>query len=751
MMMRAGLFTVVAFGLLTAARGDDWAPAKGPLMTRWAADVDPEKPLPEYPRPTLVRETWRNLNGLWEYAVTPKDQAQAPNAFAGKILVPFPIESALSGVMKRVSDQERLWYRRTFEVPEEWRAGNVLLHFGAVDWETTVYLNGKELPTHRGGYDGFSFNIAPLLREGAAQELVVSVYDPTSSGTQPRGKQVNDPEGIYYTPITGIWQTVWIEPAPKEWIAGLRITPNVDASTVTVEGIYDRPVTRAELEVVALEEGKEVARGMAHATKPVTLKFDAPKLWSPESPHLYTLRVSYKRGDEVIDTVESYCALRKIEVVKDDAGVNRIALNGQIIFQVGPLDQGFWPDGLYTAPTEEALRFDLDETLRLGFNMTRKHVKVEPERWYYLCDKLGLLVWQDMPSGDQAIGPNGGEITRTKESAAQYELELAEMLRERHNHPSIITWVVFNEGWGQFDTVRITNGTKERDPSRLVTCASGWNDFPAGDIVDVHIYPGPGAPPLDEQRATVLGEFGGLGLGVDGHTWTDKTWGYRGTASQDELTARYEAMLRSCWNLRRKEGLNAVVYTQITDVETEANGLYTYDRAVLKVNPERVRAANLGQLPELAELVPTSKQAAQSWRYTFEKPEGDWYSEDFEDSSWSEGPGGFGTAGTPGAKVRTPWNGAEVYLRREVTLDAAPSGKVTLAVHHDEDCDVYLNGVLAAHLEGYSVDYEEQPIRKEAQEALRAGKNTIAVYCRQTRGGQYIDVGLMEEEASQSK
>jgi hypothetical protein len=747
-MLRTCLTTAVLLGLWSSAHGADWAPAKGPLMTRWAADVDPAKPLPEYPRPTLVRKEWQNLNGLWDYAIAPKDQATAPKEFAGQILVPFPVESALSGVMKRVSDQERLWYRRTLNVPAAWREGKVLLHFGAVDWEATVYVNGKELPVHRGGFDGFSFDITSHLRDGETQELLVSVFDPTSSGTQPRGKQVNNPEGIYYTPITGIWQTVWMEPVAKEYLSGLRITPNVDESTVTVEGLYDIGVTRAELEVVAFDEGKEVARGTAHATKPVTLKFNEPTLWSPETPKLYDLRVTYKRGDDVIDTVESYCALRKIELVKDDAGVNRIALNGRIIFQVGPLDQGFWPDGLYTAPTEEALRFDLDETLRLGYNMTRKHVKVEPERWYYLCDKLGLLVWQDMPSGDRSIGPNGGEVTRTKESAEQYELELAEMLRERHNHPSIISWVVFNEGWGQFDTVRITNWTKDRDPSRLVTCASGWNDFPAGDIVDVHIYPGPGAPALDEKRATVLGEFGGLGLGVDGHTWTDKTWGYRGTASQDELTARYESMLRQCWALRRNEGLNAVVYTQITDVETEANGLYTYDRAVLKVDPDRVRAANLGQLPELTELVATSKGDGKPWRYTFAKPADDWYAETFDATSWKEAPGGFGTEITPGAKVRTEWNGSEIYLRREVMLDAAPTGNVKLMIHHDEDCDVYFNGVLAAHLEGFSTDYEEQPVSKEAQAALRAGKNTIAVVCRQTRGGQYIDLGLMEEAAA---
>ncbi|MDZ4781583.1 MAG: glycoside hydrolase family 2 TIM barrel-domain containing protein [Planctomycetia bacterium] len=745
--MRRSMLAAVLIGLaISSADGAEWKPAKGPLMTRWAADVSPAKVLPEYPRPTLVRDAWKNLNGLWEYAVTDIKSAQVPAKFEGEILVPFPIESALSGVMRRVSDQERLWYRRSFDVPSDWRQGRVLLHFGAVDWETTVNVNGKALETHRGGFDNFSFDITDALVGGAEQELVVSVTDPTSSGTQPRGKQVNNPESIYYTPTTGIWQTVWLEPVAVTSIAALRITPNVDTKSVKIEPVIAGDANGVPLIVTAHDGDTEVAGGYAPAGETIDLTFDQPKLWSPDSPHLYNLRVRLERDGKTIDSATSYCALRKIELIKDAAGVNRIALNGEQIFQVGPLDQGFWPDGLFTAPTDEALKFDLDETIRLGFNMTRKHVKVEPERWYYWCDKLGLLVWQDMPSGDQAIGPNGGEITRTKASAAQYELELAEMLRERHNHPSIITWVVFNEGWGQFDTVRVTNETKQRDPSRLVDCASGWNDFPAGDLVDVHVYPGPGAPPLDEKRATVLGEFGGLGLGVDGHTWTDKTWGYRGAASQDDLTVRYETMLRASWKLLRDSGLNAVVYTQITDVETEANGLYTYDRAVLKVNADRIRAANLGQLPDLVDLVKSSQQEEHIWRYTFTKPAEDWFAEKFNDKTWQQGPAGFGTEGTPGAAVRTTWSGESIWLRREVELDAAPTNQVFLYVHHDEDCEVYLNGILAAKLDGYSVDYEAVPISPEAQATLRAGQNTIAVHCSQTGGGQYIDVGLLESE-----
>jgi hypothetical protein len=743
--MRRGTL-LLALGCLWVARPADaqeWKPAKGPLMTRWAKDVTPERVLPEYPRPQMQRKAWQNLNGLWQLAFA-KEGEEAPvgKELPERILVPFPVESALSGVMKRA---DRLWYRRHFTVPKDWAGQRLLLHFGAVDWEATVWLNGKKLGAHKGGYDGFSFDITDALKADGKQELIVGVWDPTDGGTQPRGKQVRKPEGIYYTPTTGIWQTVWLEPVPAASVEGLKIVPDVDGKRVRVT-VRTRGTKAGDNVSLRVDEGGGGVGSVGDVGQVFDLRLTTPKLWSPESPFLYPLHVELLRGGKVVDTVDSYFAMRKIEVGKDGGGATRLLLNGKFVFQVGPLDQGFWPDGLYTAPTDEALKYDIEITKKLGFNMTRKHVKVEPARWYYWCDKLGLLVWQDMPSGDKSIPPGKPDLVRSPESAKQYEVELKAMIDGLHNHPCIVMWVVFNEGWGQFDTARITKWTKEYDPTRLVNCASGWNDRKVGDVYDVHVYPGPGAPPPEEKRASVLGEFGGLGLGVDGHTWAKKTWGYRGTSSKADLTRKYEILLRGAYRLKDERALSAAVYTQITDVETEANGLLTYDRAVMKVDLDRVAAANKGDFsraPERVVVVPTSQEKAQTWRYTTEKPAGDWFKPDYDAGGWKEGPGGFGTRGTPGAVVRTEWNTADIWLRREFTLPG--SGDLYLSLHHDEDAEVYLNGVLAVKVQGFVTGYEDVAINEAARKALKpGGKNVIAIHCHQTTGGQYIDAGLIE-------
>ena len=559
-----------------AALAEDWQPAAGPLKTRWAKDVSPDHVLPEYPRPQMVRKDWLNLNGLWDIKLGDGTES--------KILVPFAIESALSGVMKHA---DRVTYRRSFEIPKGWSGQQVLLHFGAVDWESKVTLNGKELGVHRGGYDAFSFDITEALKGEGAQEITVEVFDPTDLGGQPRGKQKLKPGSIMYTATTGIWQTVWLEPVPPSHIESLKIVPDVDESCLRLT-----VVGSGSVEAVASEDGKDMAQVTGQAGSELKLSIPNPKLWSPDSPHLYDLRVSLKSGDKTVDSVTSYFGMRKIALGKDDKGVTRMMLNGKPVFQVGPLDQGFWPDGIYTAPTDEALRFDIAETKRLGFNTTRKHVKVEPDRWYYWCDKLGLLVWQDMPCG------NSYTNKPQPIDKPQFKSELLNMVKNRWNHPSIIMWVVFNENQGQHDTEALVAEVKALDPSRLVNNASGNDDKNCGDVIDKHSYPGPESPKPEENRAAVLGEFGGLGLPVDGHTWTKKTWGYEGTKNIEDLTKGYEKLLGKAWELNSTDGLSAVIYTQLTDVETECNGLLTYDREINKVVPERAAAANSGMLPK---------------------------------------------------------------------------------------------------------------------------------------------------------
>jgi hypothetical protein len=443
--------------------------------------------------------------------------------------------------------------------------------------------------------------------------------------------------------------------------------------------------------------------------------------------------------------------MRKVSIHKDDNGITRIFLNNKPQFMVGPLDQGFWPDGIYTAPTDEALKYDIEMTRKLGFNMARKHVKVEPDRWYYWADKLGLLVWQDMPSGDRSIGGNQPDLKRTPESAAQYELELKRMIDGRGNHPSIVMWVVFNEGWGQFDTARITKWTKERDPSRLVNCASGWTDRNVGDVHDIHVYPGPGATQPEEHRAAVLGEFGGLGLPLEGHTWQSKSnWGYRSFKTREELTDAYVGLMQRLHPQIGDPGMSAAVYPQTTDVETEVNGLMTYDREVVKPDAERIAAAHRKLFtppPKLKVIAPTSEREPHDWHYTLDKPDGKWSDEIFDDAGWKTGQAGFGTRGTPGAVVRTEWNTADIWLRRTIELSGDKLSEPQLLMHHDDDAEVYFNGELAVKSAGYSTHYEPFAIRREALQALHAGKNTIAVHCHQNAGGQYIDVGLADVEA----
>jgi len=731
---RVSGIVLIAVGL-AGGRAGAWEAAKGPLTTRWTSDVSPENALPEYPRPQMVREKWTNLNGLWQYAIRPKSESQ-PEKWDGEILVPFCIESALSGVKKPVRPDDRLWYRRTFESPELEKGGRLLLHFGAVDWECTATVNGKEVGRHTGGYDPFTFDITDALKSDGQNELVVAVTDPTDTGTQPRGKQVLKPHGIFYTAVTGIWQTMWLEPVPAKFIRSFHVTPDIDGGQVKLTLNLSSP---GVVKIRVRDGGSEVAAVEANRADEVAIAVPHAKLWSPENPFLYGLELELLDGDKVVDKVDSYFAMRKIEVKKDAAGINRLWLNNKVVFQYGPLDQGWWPDGLYTAPTDGALKFDIEATKQMGMNMARKHVKVEPDRWYYWCDKLGLLVWQDMVSGD---------ADKTAESKSNYRAELKAMIDALRNHPSIVMWVPFNEGWGQYDTTEVASWVSKYDPSRPVNEASGWNDQGSGDVSDMHNYPGPGMRDPEESRVSVLGEFGGLGMPVKGHTWqAEKNWGYVSYSSEKELTDAYVNLLTMMRPLISR-GLSAAVYTQTTDVEIEVNGLMTYDRALVKMDKARIVAAAkqlFERPPQLNVLAATSQSQPQTWRYTIEKPAESWNSPEFDDSGWKSGPAGFGSKDAPHAIVRSEWKSPDIWLRRAFEIEKLPGGgELMLIVHHDEDAEVYLNGTLVKSLSGHVRHYGPSLLDAAARKALRPGKNTIAVHCHQTTGAQYIDAGLMD-------
>ncbi len=575
------------------------------ITTKWAQLVDMNEPLQEYPRPQMVRSKWKNLNGQWDYAIT-KRMTNSPKSFGGKITVPYAIESYLSGVQKKVASDEVIWYKTNFNVPSSWKNKNILLHFGAVDWEATIFINGKEIGAHQGGYDPFSFDISGALNSSGPQELKVRVWDPSSEGTQPRGKQVSRPEGIWYTPVSGIWQTVWLEPIPKQSIRNIRITPDIDAGKVEISVTSNQKLANNySARIHVLSEGKKVASTNGPLGSKINISIPNATLWSPDHPFLYDLEVELLRNGKRVDKVSSYFGMRKIATKKDEEGHLRFTLNNEILFQYGTLDQGWWPDGLYTAPTDEALAYDIKMTKQLGFNTIRKHVKVESARWYYHCDKLGMLVWQDMPNGDKSAdwrgpsGYDGREMVRTAQSEHQYYTEWKRIMDAFYNNPSIVMWVPFNEAWGQFKTVEVINWTMDYDPSRLVNGPSGGNFFAVGHTVDEHQYPGPSmpkanlhAPDILNGRVLLLGEFGGLGLPIKDHLWQkDKNWGYRNLTGKDELFQSYKKLIDQMPPLINK-GLAAAIYTQTTDVEGEVNGLMTYDRKIVKMNMDKVNEIN---------------------------------------------------------------------------------------------------------------------------------------------------------------
>ena len=624
------LVIILAFLAVVNVSAQKWKPVGKNIKTEWASKVDPSNPLPEYPRPQMVRKSWMNLNGLWNYAIT-EAYAQSFKS-EGKILVPFAVESSLSGVGRRITKNDALWYERSFSIPKEWEGKNILLHFGAVDWQTEVYVNDQQVGEHKGGYDPFSFDITPYLKKSGKQTLKVKVLDATDNGFQPRGKQCIINTGIWYTPVSGIWQTVWMEPVAPAHIENYYIVSDVDKGTMTIE--VDARTAEGDVVKVAVLEGGQGYSAETPSSKIIAearvqdgkaeIKLDDIKTWSPDNPYLYGVRLTVTRDGKVVDTVEGYTAMRKISIVKDKSvnAYHRMALNNVPLFHFGPLDQGWWPDGLYTAPSDEALKFDVVKTKELGFNMIRKHIKVEPARWYYWCDVYGLMVWQDMPciadhskkqfpardkavvevsdakwSRDSFLGGTYCDIPLDWKS--NFYREWTNIINAFKNFQCIVVWVPFNESWGQFDTPAVVKMTRELDPTRLVNPASGGNfDFSCGaegygDIIDVHHYPCPAMNFFDRKFVNVLGEYGGIGLPIEGHTWNiDRKWGYGGNKKDsEEVMTIYEQYLEML-KVFVSTGCAAAVYTQTTDVEGEVNGLMTYDRKVIKVDIPRIAKGN---------------------------------------------------------------------------------------------------------------------------------------------------------------
>ena len=575
-----------------------WKPVGDKIRTTWADQINPNQVLPEYPRPIMERKEWKNLNGLWQYAIIQKGE-HLPQSYEGDILVPFAIESSLSGVGKLINETKELVYQRTFDIPNNWKGQQILLHFGAVDWKADVWVNDIKVGSHTGGFTPFSFDITQALSTKGNNKLVVKVWDPTDKGPQPRGKQVSNPKGIWYTPVSGIWQTVWLEPVNAKHIENLRILPDIDRNILTVTTSVSGCATTDLVEVKVYDGEELVATGKSINGEPVEISMpEEQKLWSPDSPFLYTLKVSLNSNGKMVDKVESYAAMRKFSTGRDANGIVRLQLNNKPLFHYGPLDQGWWPDGLYTAPSDEALAYDVKKTKDWGYNMIRKHIKVEPARWYTHCDRMGIIVWQDMPSGDK--NPqwqnkkyfDGTELKRTAESEAYYRKEWKEIMDCLYSYPCIGVWVPFNERWGQFKTEEIAEWTKQYDPSRSVNPASGGNHYTCGDMLDLHNYPAPEMYLYDAQRATVLGEYGGIGLVLKEHLWEpDRNWGYIQFNSPKEVTDEYVKYAQKLYDLIPR-GFSGGVYTQTTDVEIEVNGLMTYDRKVIKIEEDRIREIN---------------------------------------------------------------------------------------------------------------------------------------------------------------
>lgn len=722
-----------------------WHPVGDKIATEWKAKVNPENAWKEYPRPQLVRSSWQNLNGLWEYAIVSKGQ-QSPARFQGEILVPYCVESSLSGVGKPLLPTEELWYKRTVLIPQDWKNKNVILHFGAVDYKTTVYINNKLIGEHTGGSDPFSFDITAWLTSSGRQELKVKVWDPTDSDIQPRGKQVLKPFGFWYTAVSGIWQTVWLEPVNKTSIKALNPVADIDNNLISLNSIIDNKQGNESLKVKISFKGKVIQDQEVKYEDVLKFGLSDPVLWSPDAPNIYNLDIQLKRGATVLDNFSSYFAMRKISLGKDEKGFTRLMLNNKPLFQWGVLDQGWWPESLLTPPTDEALKYDMQVLKNLGFNLIRKHIKVEPARFYFHADTMGLLVWQDMPSAFLNIQHPEQHVKfdakddwkRPENSAKDFEQEWKSIIDNLKFFPSIVVWVPFNEGWGQYDSERIAAWTQNYDKARLVDAASGWTDRKAGAMFDAHQYPGPSMEPgiQNPGRAMVLGEFGGLGWPIKGHLWdeTKRNWGYRTYFDKTEFTNEYSKTIKNVYPLISR-GLSAAIYTQTTDVEGEVNGLMTYDRKILKVPKDEAVKLHTQLFKDYAKaefLLSDSEINPAKLNLSWVFPGSGWnqhnpFTDNFKEIT---GP----------AKLK---QGDNIWAINSFSTDDL-SKNLAMKLYAQGDLKIYLNGNLIYDKKILTKRHYDELNLSDFTKHVKEGKNIIALELKNVAADSDFDFGVYQ-------